>query len=220
MLRAPEAPAGRREPLSRLVMATRSAIVHGAADPIDEAESPAKQLSHGRTVILGNGRHGSIPMDPVEGAEAIGHTEGVSDQEDSADVLRLRDAIDPVLLPHGFASGQLGSDGTRAQLIWCAVADDFASRFPTLPPSREPAEGWGTMCTDVVVDASLNDGTWCIAGVQLEADDLGDVLRQVGSPEAPRAVALVGTPIMECLNVLPPLLAELLRGVDGGRPGP
>lgn len=73
------------------------------------------------------------------------------------------------------------------------------------------------MCTDVVVDVALDDATWRVSGVRLEADDLDDVLSQQGSDAAHRAAVLLGAPIADCLTSLPFLLAELLRDTSAER---
>ncbi len=67
------------------------------------------------------------------------------------------------------------------------------------------------MCIDLVVDVALDQATWTVSGVRLEADDLADVLRQQDSDSAHLAAALLGAPIADCLTPLPSLLADLLR---------
>lgn len=88
----------------------------------------------------------------------MGDTGSVPPHEQPPAITLLRDAVDAVLVPHGFAAGQLGTADWQGHLIWCAAADQFAARFPALPPSHEPADAWGTMCIDFVVDLVLTDG--------------------------------------------------------------
>ncbi|NAZ80926.1 hypothetical protein GTR02_03740 [Kineococcus sp. R8] len=136
--------------------------------------------------------------------------------EESSIVARLQESIDAVLVPRGFAAGGVGVSEGRRQVIWCAVAEDFAARFPGLPASQEPPEGWSTMCTDVVVDMATADGEWCVTKVSLEGKQLSPLLAGLGlSVAAERAAALIGTPAHACLAPLPQLLLELLDG-----PGP
>ena len=135
-------------------------------------------------------------------------------------MVRLQESIDAVLIPRGFAPGSAGaSDGYR-QIIWCAAADDFAARFPALPVSQEPPEGWASMCTDVVVDlvdVAVDDddasGDWRLSGVNVEGYPLDRLFAGLGlSATAERAGALIGSSAHECLTWLPPLLLELLEG--------
>ncbi|WP_432537707.1 hypothetical protein [Kineococcus arenarius] len=140
------------------------------------------------------------------------------ESEQSRTVDRLRESIDAVLVPRGFAAGQAGvSDGQR-QITWCAAADDFAARFPGLPVGQEPPEGWGATCTDVVVDVAIAGGDWCLTGVDVEGHSLERLFAGLGlTATAGRAAALIGSTAHECLASLPPLLIDLLDGSNSKR---
>ncbi len=140
---------------------------------------------------------------------------------------RLQESIDAVLVPRGFAAGSAGASRGRRQIIWCAAADGFAARFPALPVSQEPPEGWGGMCTDVVIDLvdvvdvaadteDANDddagGDWRLSGVNVEGYPLDQLFTDLGlSASAERASALIDSSAHDCLTRLPPLLLELLE---------
>ncbi|WP_432499121.1 hypothetical protein [Kineococcus auxinigenes] len=127
---------------------------------------------------------------------------------ESTATARLQDGIDAVLVPRGFSAAQAGTTGERGQIVWCAAADDLAARFPGLPTSREPAGGWSTRCTDVVVDVA--GGDWRVTGVSLEGEDLDQVLADLAlTAAAERAAALIGSTAHDCLTPLPSLLTEL-----------
>ncbi|ROP42899.1 hypothetical protein [Pseudokineococcus lusitanus] len=131
---------------------------------------------------------------------------------------RLRAGVDAVLVPRGFAPGQVGSDDRSGQMIWCAAADELAARFPALPTSREPEEGWSTRCTDVVLDVAVVDGHWLLTGVDLEEHRLDRALAHVGlSGPAREAAALVGSPVGDSASSLPALLTRLLDASTPGR---
>ncbi len=139
---------------------------------------------------------------------------------------RLQESIDAVLIPRGFAPGSAGASNGRRQIIWCAAADAFAARFPALPVSQEPPEGWAGMCTDVVIDlvdvvdeaADAEDdedasGDWRVTGVNVEGYPLDRLFAGLGlSATAERAGALIGSSANDSLASLTPLLLELLEG--------
>ena len=128
-------------------------------------------------------------------------------------ITQLQDGVDAVLLPRGFAPGQVGTADEQGQVIWCAAADEFAACFPRLPTSREPADGWRTSRTDLVVDLAVTDGGWCVSSVDQEGQHLEQVLADLGfSAAARRATALLGSPAQERLTSLPSLLTTLLDG--------
>ncbi|GAB3270386.1 hypothetical protein GCM10027586_20960 [Kineococcus gypseus] len=147
-------------------------------------------------------------------------------REESSTVARLQESIDAVLIPRGFAPGSAGASNGRRQIIWCAAADAFAARFPALPVSQEPPEGWAGMCTDVVIDlvdvvdeaADAEDdedasGDWRVTGVNVEGYPLDRLFAGLGlSATAERAGALIGSSAHDSLAWLPPLLLELLEG--------
>jgi hypothetical protein len=83
----------------------------------------------------------------------------------------VRAALDPVLVPRGFASGQ----GEGPQVIFCAPYDLLADRHPRLPQSGEQQRGVGA-CLDLVV---TDDGTGYVS-FALEGLPLVDTLREVG----------------------------------------
>jgi len=124
---------------------------------------------------------------------------------------RLRTGVDAVLVPRGFAPGQVGVGDDRGQMIWCAAADRLAARHPALPTSREPEEGWSTGCIDVVLDVAVVDGHWLLTGAVLEEHRLDQALAHVGlAGAAQEAAALVGAPAGDCASSLPALLSDLL----------
>jgi hypothetical protein len=131
----------------------------------------------------------------------------------SGTIDRLQDELDTVLVSRGFAAGQVGVAYGHREIVWCAAAGDFAARFPGLPASQEPAEGWGTMCTDVVVRVTSVSGQWRVAMVSVEGDDLDQVFTGLGlTSAASRATALIGATAENCLISSPLLLIELLDG--------
>jgi hypothetical protein len=83
-----------------------------------------------------------------------------------------RAIIDPVVVAHGFASGQ----GDGSQVIFCASLDELADRFPRLPQVGEQERGIGA-CVDLVLTA---DDQMSLATVQLEGMALDETLRRVG----------------------------------------
>lgn len=146
---------------------------------------------------------------------AGGHTAWVLAQQEAPDLLLLRRAVDAVLVPHRFAPGQVGADDRRGQLTWCAAADELAERFPWLPPGQERAEGRGAGCADVVVDVVRSDDAWLVSDVRLEGDSLARLLADRWPVDAQRAASMVGSPVVDCLVLLPSLLAALLGGPRG-----
>ncbi|MEZ0492725.1 hypothetical protein AB2L28_10810 [Kineococcus sp. TBRC 1896] len=142
----------------------------------------------------------------------------MSHPEQPSTVDRLREGVDAVLVPRGFAAGGVGVCDGRRQILWCAAAADLAARFPGLPSSREPLDGWGTRCTDVVVDLAAAGDEWRVTGVGVEGDDLDVVLAGLGlTVAAGRAAALTGSPAQDCFAPLPRLLLELLEGSGAQR---
>ena len=142
----------------------------------------------------------------------------MSQYEQPSIVARLQERIDAVLVPRGFAAGGVGVSDGRRQILWCAAADDFAKRFPRLPTSQEPPEGWRTMCTDVIVDLATAGDEWRVTDVNVEGDDLDQLLTGLGlTVAAERAAALTGSSAQSCLVPLPQLLLELLDGARSER---
>ena len=91
----------------------------------------------------------------------------------------VRAALDPVLVPRGFASGQ----GDGPQVIFCASYDVLADRHPRLPQIGEQQGGVGA-CLDLVV----TDEDSGHVSFRLEGWSLGDTLRDVGLDDRAAAV--------------------------------
>ena len=84
-------------------------------------------------------------------------------------------ALDPVLVPYGFAPGQAGASAGSAQVIWCAGYDEVSAHYPQLPPSGEQERGRGA-CVDVVLTAH-DDGTgWRLTEMALEGHGLAHLV--------------------------------------------
>jgi hypothetical protein len=91
----------------------------------------------------------------------------------------VRTALDPVLVPRGFASGQ----GEGPQVIFCASYDVLADRYPRLPQIGEQQLGVGA-CLDLVV---TDEGSGHVS-FRLEGISLVDTLRDVGLDDRATAV--------------------------------
>lgn len=114
----------------------------------------------------------------------------------------LRAAIDPVVVPVGFASGQ----GTTDQTIFCVDGDTFAAAHPGLPWD-ELGGGPGT-CTDLVVDGSLAAG---LHEARLDGIALVDLLRGCGlDSDADSLDAALGSPVQQVAPVVAAAFARLL----------
>ncbi|WP_337061780.1 hypothetical protein [Kineococcus sp. G2] len=136
--------------------------------------------------------------------------------EQPSTVDQLQEAVDAVLVPHGFAAGQVGVSDGRREVVWCAATRELATRFPALLTSQMPAGGWGTMCTDVVLQVSGTHGHWRVSDVSVEGEPLSQLLSSLNRPVlAERAAGVIGSTTDDCLTSLPSLLAELL---DGAKP--
>jgi hypothetical protein len=111
-------------------------------------------------------------------------------------------ALDPVLVPLGFAPGQCGED----QAIFCAAYDVLGDRFPGLPQSGAQQRGAGC-CIDLVVDRA-HPGL----DVHLEGPSLSATLRALGLDDEAAAVdGLSGAPLDEALQTLTDVLPRLFR---------
>ena len=111
-------------------------------------------------------------------------------------------ALDPVLVPEGFAAGQCGND----QAIYCGGHDELSDRFPALPQSNAQARGLGC-CIDLVVDR-VDKGLQ----VSLEGLALTDTLHAIALDEDAAAVKrLAGAPPDMALRVLADILPRLFR---------
>ena len=119
----------------------------------------------------------------------------------------LSAALDPVLVPVGFAAGQFG--GTQA--IFCAEHDTFSDRFPHLPPANEQERGAGC-CVDVDVDVDAADRM----EVQVEGWPLAEVVHAAGlGHRARRRAAALTTASPASFAELADLLAAVFRGPSG-----
>lgn len=109
-------------------------------------------------------------------------------------------ALDPVLVPLGFAAGQCGHD----QAIFCGDFDGLSDRFPGLPQSSAQQRGLGC-CIDLVVDRA-DPGL----DVHLEGTPLPAALRALGLHDgAAVADGLARAPLDEALERLADVLPRL-----------
>jgi hypothetical protein len=114
----------------------------------------------------------------------------------------LRTAIDPVVVPVGFASGQ----GSTDQTIFCVDGDTFAAAYPGLPWD-ELGGGPGT-CTDLVVDGNLAAG---LHEARLDGIALVDLLRGCGlDGDADSLAEALGAPVQQVAPVVAAAFARLL----------
>ncbi len=124
-------------------------------------------------------------------------------------------ALDPVLVPAGFARGQYGEGGNDrlgvAQIIFCAGHDELSGRYPRLPQANEQERGVGA-CIDLVIEVS-DAGT--IAFLDLEGTSLENTLRTVGLEADADAVARIeGHAFTETLLILEAALRRLFGTGD------
>lgn len=111
-------------------------------------------------------------------------------------------ALNPVLVPEGFAVGQ----GGESEVIYCASHDDFSDRFPALPQSNAQARQHGA-CVDLV----LREGAKGLE-VSLEGAALTDSLRAVRlEDEAAAFDRHAGAPLDVALPLLAHILPRLFR---------
>ena len=78
----------------------------------------------------------------------------------------VSDALDPVLVPAGFQTGQYG-EGVDAQIIFCGGHDELSDRYPELPQARGTNDNEGfrerggsrtaRVCMDLSVDGVVNE---------------------------------------------------------------
>lgn len=119
--------------------------------------------------------------------------------------LSVRAALDPLLVPLGFAPGQ-GGGGDDADIIWCAAYTDFKRRFPTLPQATEQDDIGEHACVDLTARLSLGR----LSEVDLEAQPLMETLRAVGLlAESQQAELLLGSPAQDAAEDLRLLLVAL-----------
>jgi hypothetical protein len=121
-------------------------------------------------------------------------------------------ALDPVLVPAGFAAGQYGDYGkggddryTGSQIIFCAAHDEISDLHPWLPQANSQERGVGA-CVDLVVD--INDRSR-VEFIDLEGLSLEETLRRVGRAADADALARVDGQAFD--DALPVVTAVLTR---------
>jgi hypothetical protein len=120
-------------------------------------------------------------------------------------------ALDPVLVPAGFQAGQYGEGGVDldrdTQVVFCAAADDFSARYPTLPQANQQGPDGG--CVDLVIEVQA-DGT--LIRLDLEETSIERTLRHVGLMTVAEDVARVdGCPLDESIPVIEAALRRLFN---------
>ena len=116
--------------------------------------------------------------------------------------LSVSAALDPVLVPEGFAAGQCGD----TQAIYCTGHDELSDRFPALPQSNAQVRGRGC-CIDLVVDLA-GDGVH----VSLEGLPLTETLLAVQLyDDAAVAATFRDAPLEVALPALAEILPRLFR---------
>ena len=116
--------------------------------------------------------------------------------------LSVSAALDPVLVPEGFAAGQCGD----TQAIYCAGHDELSDRFPALPQSNAQVRGRGC-CIDLVVDLA-GDGVH----VSVEGLPLTETLLAVRlCDDAAVAATFRDAPLGVALPALAEILPRLFR---------
>ena len=95
-------------------------------------------------------------------------------------------ALNPVLVPHGFAPGHAGSKSYQVGVVFCSPGAEFRTRFGAL--QREDADdSEAPFCTDVNV--YVRSGR--LDEVRLDGAGLGELLERVGRADlAPEAAGL------------------------------
>ncbi|MBC9225237.1 hypothetical protein GL325_02760 [Aeromicrobium sp. 636] len=110
-------------------------------------------------------------------------------------------ALDPLLVPVGFAPGQ----ASDTHVIYCAGHDDLSDRFPGLPQSNDQPRDTGA-CIDLAVGHGRG------VEVDFEGISLPDTFRALRLEEdASRAEELEGVPFEAAMAPLAELLARLLH---------
>jgi hypothetical protein len=117
-------------------------------------------------------------------------------------------ALDPVLVPAGFAAGQHGHSDGSGSVIFCAGYDEFSDRYPTLPQANGQSRGMGA-CVDLTIDYDANG----LVEIDLEGISVPDTLREVGRPgDADAADQAVNQPVDAALASLASVLTRLFDG--------
>ena len=118
--------------------------------------------------------------------------------------LAVSTALDPVLVPHGFAPGQSGS----GQVVFCAGHDDLGDRVPRLPQANAQTAGSGC-CIDFVVERSDRGP---VLWMDLEGAPLAGTLRVLGLDDDAATVGrIAGAPLDTALPVLADVLTRMFR---------
>jgi hypothetical protein len=123
----------------------------------------------------------------------------------------VSEALDPVLVPAGFAAGQYGDEGVEPragrQVIFCAAHDKLSDRYPRLPQANAQEREVGA-CIDLVIEVDRDDR---ISFVDLEGPSLEETLRDVGQVADAQAVAaVVGGALADGLPVIEAALRRML----------
>ena len=138
-------------------------------------------------------------------------------------------ALDPVLVPYGFAPAQVGERPGEVGAVCCCAGADFRRRFGAAFDDADRDEPlW---CRDVNVSVVLRGGAWHLDQLRLDGWALDDLLRGVGradlAPEASGLGSLAdpggpgplgAMPVADALVRAADLLDLVLGAVDGGRP--
>lgn len=94
-------------------------------------------------------------------------------------------ALNPVLEPRGFASGQVGSRGDEVGVVFCSQGSEFRARFGSLDGGADGSEAPFCVDVNVYVRAGRLDE------VRLDGTGLGELLERVGRPDlAPEGAGL------------------------------
>ena len=117
--------------------------------------------------------------------------------------LAVSTALDPVLVAHGFAPGQSGTD----QIVFRAGHDDLSDRFPKLPQANAQTPGSGC-CIDFVVGRSNHGVLW----TDLEGTSLAGTLQALGlDDDAAHLGRIARAPLNTALPVLTDVLTRMFR---------
>lgn len=122
-------------------------------------------------------------------------------------------ALDPVLMPAGFAAGQYGEGGeggedrsTGSQVIFCAAHDEISDLHSWLPQANSQKRDVGA-CVDLVVEINNQSR---VEFIHLEGLSLEETLRHVGRAADADALARVdGQALDDALPVVTSVLKRL-----------
>ena len=129
------------------------------------------------------------------------------------DARLIGDVLDPVLVPHGFSSAQVGTSGTRVESVHCAGPDDLLLAHPWLSGlvavgAPKDALGTGRLCVDVTLDVETVPVPQPVRCV-VEGTELPDLLQRVGRTDLLAGPAPAGLPVERALH----RVAQMLRAV-------